>query len=51
MYQVMYSDGTSGRIHPSDIYSNDEHLMRRLKLQAKRGLDKYEREKKIINVL
>ncbi|XP_025191836.1 lysine-specific demethylase 4C-like [Melanaphis sacchari] len=50
-YLVKFNDGTFGYIDPNAIYSNDEHLMNRLKLQAKRGLAKYQKDKKIIDIL
>lgn len=45
MYQVLYNDGTSDCLHPEDIYCVDEPGIGHLKMQGKRGLKKYLKEK------
>ncbi|XP_060872908.1 probable lysine-specific demethylase 4B [Metopolophium dirhodum] len=46
IYTVEYNDGTSGCLRARDIFSVNAQTMNRLKLKAKRGLAKYQKEKK-----
>lgn len=44
--QVKYPNGSIGFIRPEDIYSDDENIVKRMRVQARRGLVKYQKSQK-----
>lgn len=48
---MKFNDGSMRRIFPENVYSDEDNVINRLKIQAKRGLIKYQKDHNITDVM